>query len=52
MRMDAVEEILGKPTKISNAGGGERWEYEGGGYVRFYAGVSGQVVLEFGGYSF
>jgi hypothetical protein len=45
---EAVEGILGKPKKISNSGLGERWVYEGGGYVSFY---SSGTVREFGGYS-
>ena len=43
-----VEKILGKPSKISNSGSGERWQYRGGGYVEFY---SVGTVYRFGGYS-
>ena len=45
---EQVERILGKPKKISNLGGGETWNYEGGGWVSF--GSSGRVI-GFGGYS-
>ena len=45
---ETVERILGKPSKISNSGGGERWQYRGGGYVEFY---SSGTVYRFGGYS-
>jgi hypothetical protein len=46
--MDEVENVLGKPRTISNSGSGERWEWEGGGWVDFY--LSGNVA-GFGGYS-
>ena len=45
---EMVEKILGKPKKISNYGGGESWEYEGGGWVRFWP-TGG--IRDFGGYS-
>jgi len=48
MYMDAVERVLGKPKKITNNGTGERWSYEGGGWVDF---LPNQTVLSFGGYS-
>lgn len=52
MPMSSVESTLGKPAKIINRGGGERWEYEGGGWVTFIGLPSGQFVYDFGGYSF
>ena len=45
---ETVEKILGKPKKISNSGSGERWTYEGGGWVVF---MSNGRVYEFGGYA-
>jgi hypothetical protein len=49
MPMGAVDRVLGKPKKITNGGLGERWDYEGGGWVRFYSSQMGEA---FGGYSY